>query len=138
MNLSMTLWNLVKDITPDMKIQVNNLLIKNINERINYTNQNLKKLGMNTNVYLLRAHKDYIICEYKEEDASLFDINFFYMFLQIYISEDGIFHCGDLYSQIRRVNKFFDRSDLSYKFKMNKEGQFKMYNIILTEYSLKL
>lgn len=139
MDLTSELWELIKHIIRDMRVDVSNLyLMELVNGKIMETNGKLKDLGMKTEIYLHQiGEMNYIKCKYNEDDITLLNIDFIYLFIKIYSSKDYIFYWFHDDQYVREMNIFFDERDLPYKLKVI-NGEVKMYNITSTEYSLKL
>ena len=133
MNLSQELWNLTKKILGNYNFTYTN---QNNMNKIENTNKKFEELGMNTRVKINHNSVEKFYCIYDDKDASLFDMNFFYLFLKIYTLGDYIFYF-DNNDYINMTNVFFERHKLPYIIKI-KDNELKLYEVILKEVPLKL
>ena len=132
MEISQELWDIIKRSTVYINSDKNYML------RLEKTNNKFKELGMNTRAepYFDNDAGDSFYCRYDDNDASLFDINFFYLFLKIFLCKDYIFYFEDGYF-IDSINNYFTKRGLPYTIRF-KNNELKLYEVTLKEVPLKL
>lgn len=134
MDFSSELWNLTKKIVRCVFVVDSNFPV------LENTNKKFEELGMHTRAELHSIYCGKIFsCNLDDRDAPLFDINFFYLFLRIFTSKSGNCICwfqDSLYIHI--INEFFQVNNLPYIMRLTKDGELKLYEVTLKEYSFKL
>lgn len=128
MDLSSKLWKVIKEtFTPNYSYF----------DRLEKTNKQLEKLGMLSTVEIYHDQDtgNEFYCKWIERDMLLFDINFFHLFLNIFIKGDYIFYFNNRW--IYGINELIIENDLPYRIKFE-NNEIKLYEVILKEISLKL
>ena len=110
--------------------------VQEINNKMMATNNELKKLGLSSHIYLkTNKHKySYPRGNYDEKDSSLFNINFFYIFLNTYSLKECIFSISEIFPHTRLINSLFTEFELPYSCKSTEDKRIILYRIILEEF----